>query len=172
MRRLSDIWHTWVHFSTGTWLHFSTGTSMHFSEGIFLHRTSGTWRREKSRIRGIRSKNLRNQTYVGTNLLGSGATTLLGHLLATLVRHLMARRISHLEEKRSWRINVSVQAEVLQNLKTRLPWCKRSGNPRCTWSLVPACKVQMYETSTHFLWKGFSIFCTCTSQLRSSGISS
>ena len=23
----------------------------------------------------------------------------------------------------------------------RLPWCKRSDNPRCTWSLVPACKV-------------------------------
>ena len=53
------------------------------------------------RLRGIRSKNLRSQTYVGTNLLGSGATTLLGHLLATLVRHLMARRISHLEDKRS-----------------------------------------------------------------------
>ena len=24
----------------------------------------------------------------------------------------------------------------------RVPWCKRSDNPRCTWSLVPACKVR------------------------------
>ena len=26
-------------------------------------------------------------------------------------------------------------------LTSWLPWCKRSENPRCTWSLVPACKV-------------------------------
>ena len=53
------------------------------------------------RLRGIRSKNLRNQTYFGANLLGGGATALLGHFFATLVRHLMARRVSHLKEKRS-----------------------------------------------------------------------
>ena len=75
---------------------------------IFRQELRCTFRREPScsgpqepggrRIIKIRSKSLRDQTYVGANLLGIGATTLLGHLLATLVRHLMAHRVSHLQE--------------------------------------------------------------------------
>ena len=151
---------------------------MHFSEGIFLHRTSGTWRREKS---WNQKKNPRNQIKESAEsdlhwykspwewsynapwaLVGNSREALDGKQYQSPGRQKLMKN-----EKKMYQLGLK-----FYKILARLPWCKRSDNPRCTWSLVPACKVQMYETSTHFLWKGFSIFCTCTSQLRSSGISS
>ena len=159
---------------------------------IFRQELQCTFRRESSctgpqepeggRCHEIRSKNPRNQIKESAEsdlrwykspwewsynapwaLVGNSREALDGTLYQSPGRQTLMKN----EEKR-----------FLLSLKfckilARLPWCKRSDNPRCTWSLVPACKVRNVEDiySTQ-LYQGSSIFCTCTSPLGSSGISS